>query len=56
MHDIVTSARTVDDARQYYAKEFLDARRGQPTPLNLERTFSSHEKVMLREASWRPGR
>lgn len=32
MHDIVTNARTVDDARQYYAKEFLDARRGQPTP------------------------
>lgn len=32
MHDIVTGATTVDDARQYYAKEFLDVRRGKPTP------------------------
>lgn len=32
MHDIVTGARTVDDARAYYAKEFLDYRRKQPTP------------------------
>ena len=32
MHDIVTGARTVEEARAYYAKEFLDARRKQPTP------------------------
>jgi hypothetical protein len=32
MHDIVTGARTVEEARAYYAKEFLDARRQQPTP------------------------
>lgn len=32
MHDIVTGAKGVDDARAYYAKEFLDARRKQPTP------------------------
>jgi hypothetical protein len=32
MHDIVTGARTVDEARAYYSKEFLDYRRGAPTP------------------------
>lgn len=32
MHDIVTGQKTVDEARNYYAKEFLDARRKQPTP------------------------
>jgi len=32
MHDIVTGARDADDARAYYAKEFLDARRKRPTP------------------------
>jgi hypothetical protein len=32
MHDIVTGRRDVDDARRYYAQEFLDARRGRPTP------------------------
>src|ERR671912_151233 len=32
MHDIVTSAKNVNEARDYYAKEFLDARRKQPTP------------------------
>ena len=32
MHDIVTDQRTVDQARSYYAKEFLDHRRGKPTP------------------------
>lgn len=31
-HDIVTGAKTSDEARQYYAKEFLDYRRKQPTP------------------------
>ncbi|GIJ23616.1 hypothetical protein [Micromonospora lutea] len=32
MHDIVTGQRTADEARQYYAKEFLDYRRKKPTP------------------------
>ena len=32
MHDIVTGAKTPDEARDYYAKEFLDHRRKQPTP------------------------
>jgi hypothetical protein len=31
-YDILTGARDVNDARLYYAKEFLDARRKQPTP------------------------
>lgn len=30
--DIVTGERTVEEARQYYGKEFLDYRRGEPTP------------------------
>jgi hypothetical protein len=32
MHDIVTGRRDVTEARDYYAKEFLDARRRRPTP------------------------
>ena len=32
MHDIVTGAKGVEEARAYYAKEFADARRKQPTP------------------------
>lgn len=32
MHDIVTDARTVGEAREHYAKEFADARRKLPTP------------------------
>jgi hypothetical protein len=32
MHDIVTGARTAEDARAYYAKEFADYRRKLPTP------------------------
>jgi hypothetical protein len=34
MHDIVEGARGVDDARAYYAEEFLNARRKEPTPLH----------------------
>lgn len=29
---IVTGERNADDARDYYAEEFLNARRGRPTP------------------------
>jgi hypothetical protein len=32
MHDIVTGARTADEARAYYAREFADYRRKLPTP------------------------
>jgi len=32
MHDIVTGAKTVEQARAYYAKEFADYRRKKPTP------------------------
>jgi hypothetical protein len=32
MHDIVTGAKTADEARRYYAKEFADFRRKKPTP------------------------
>ena len=32
MHDIVTGAKSVDEARRYYAKEFADYRRKKPTP------------------------
>ena len=32
MHDIVTGTKTSDEARAYYAKEFLDYRRKRPTP------------------------
>jgi hypothetical protein len=31
-HDLVTGEATVEEARDYYAKEFLDYRRKQPTP------------------------
>lgn len=31
-HDIVTGVKTAQDARDYYAKEFLDYRRKRPTP------------------------
>ena len=32
MHDVVTGARSVREARDYYAKEFADYRRKKPTP------------------------
>jgi hypothetical protein len=31
MHDIVTGAKSVQEARDYYAKEFADFRRKKPT-------------------------
>jgi hypothetical protein len=41
MHDIVTGAMSVDEAREYYAKEFLDYRRGLPTPYMKALRFST---------------
>lgn len=38
-HEIVTRRRTVEDARAYYAREFLDARRKRPTPYMAELRF-----------------
>jgi hypothetical protein len=32
MHDIVTGRKDVQEARDYYAKEFIDYRRKEPTP------------------------
>jgi hypothetical protein len=32
MHDIVTDAKSVQEARDYYAREFADFRRKKPTP------------------------
>ncbi len=32
MHDIATGAKSIKEARDYYAKEFLDYRRKKPTP------------------------
>lgn len=31
-HELVAERRTVDDAREHYAREFLDVRRGRSTP------------------------
>ena len=36
MHDIVTGAKTAEEARAYYGKEFLDYRRKKPTPYMSE--------------------
>ena len=44
MHDIVTGQRDVDDARSYYAKEFLDARRKRPTPYMDGLRFPSDDR------------
>lgn len=41
MHDIVTDAKTVAEARDYYAKEFLDYRRNKPTPYMESLYFES---------------
>jgi hypothetical protein len=43
MHDIVNGTRSVDDARAYYATEFLDYRRGRPTPYMEKLRFAPHE-------------
>ena len=40
MHDIVTGVRTVEEARDYYAKEVLDYRRKEPTPYMERLRFS----------------
>jgi len=42
MHDIVTGAKTAPEAREYYAKEFADYRRKQPTPYMDGLRFTPH--------------
>jgi hypothetical protein len=39
MNDVVTGQKSPSEAREYYAKEFLDYRRGQPTPYMDELHF-----------------
>jgi hypothetical protein len=39
MNDVVTGAKSTAEARDYYAKEFLDFRRGKPTPYMDELRF-----------------
>lgn len=41
MNDIVTGAKSVREAREYYAKEFADFRRKKPTPYMEKLRFSS---------------
>jgi hypothetical protein len=41
MHDIVTGAKTVSEAREYYAKEFADYRRKEPTPYMEQLRFQT---------------
>lgn len=45
MHDIVTGAKNPDEARRYYAKEFLDYRRKQPTPYMDRLHFEPTERA-----------
>jgi hypothetical protein len=56
MHDIVTGEKDVAGAREYYAKEFLDYRRKQPTPYTEKLGFTPaegsgdpHERVLSDE-------
>ena len=44
MHDIAIGAKTVKKARTYYAKEFLDYRRKQPTPCMEKFRFSPGDR------------
>lgn len=43
VHDIVTGAKDAASARDYYATEFLNVRRGQPTPYMDKLQFSPHQ-------------
>jgi len=44
MHDIATGAKTAQEARQYYAKEFADYRRKKPTPYMEKLHFALSER------------
>ena len=45
VHDIVEGTRSVDEARDYYTKEFLDFRRGKETPYMDKLRFSPANSV-----------
>jgi hypothetical protein len=45
MHDIVTGEKNAKQARQYYAKEFLDYRRKKPTPYMDKLQFEPGEQT-----------
>jgi hypothetical protein len=65
LHDIVTGARTADEAGDCYAKEFLDYRRKMPTPYmeglrsdtsrgtadKDQRVFSDHDLELAKRRS-----
>lgn len=42
MHDIVTGAKTVKQAREYYGKEVVDFQRKKPTPYMQKLRFTPH--------------
>lgn len=44
MHDIVTGAKTAQQARDYYAKEFTDYRRKKPTPYMEKLRFGTGDR------------
>lgn len=44
MHDIVTGAKSVQEARDYYAKEFADYRRKKPTPYMEKLRFTPGDR------------
>jgi hypothetical protein len=45
MHDIVIGAKTAQEARAYYAKEFADYRRKKPTPYMERLRFSTEDNA-----------
>ncbi|HKF90580.1 MAG TPA: hypothetical protein VKC52_03785 [Acidimicrobiia bacterium] len=49
VHDLVTGAKDVEEARRYYAKEFLDARRNKPTPYMEKLHFPPEGKTADRD-------
>ena len=49
MHDIVSGAKTVEEAREYYAKEFLDHRRKKPTPYMDSLRFTTGDDSRSRD-------
>lgn len=47
MHDIVTEAKSIDEARRYYAQEFLRFRRKDPTPYMDELRFPADDPTAM---------
>ena len=53
MHDIVTGAKSVQEARDYYAKEFADYRRKKPTPYMEQLRFEIDRRSATADADER---